>query len=712
MIRTLVLLLAGGMVVAGLLLDSVFLLPIAAILLGIALGMPATPTQSAPATAPLLLLLEQERWALLLVGAIVAAFAAGWIDQTFPAHWGALIVWFAALILVGVAVYVHDRRPRIAGNQQAHSRSPVFNLTHWEWLGVLAITTLALWLRVYRLDQMLPYYHGDEGELGLCALQSLQGDLVEFQAKPLPFFATSCFNMPTLFYYIQAFALWMSGATSGSQALVVLRVLSAVFGAMCVPLVYLIGRVGWGKIAGFVAAALIAFAHLHIHYSRMALNNIQSVWFALFCALMLIAAYEQSQRQHTDAAQPPENPLTDDPLFDPTTRAASNTKPITNQAPKAGLWGRIAALLPTAHPNSPSNAPVALFAWLGTGVGLSLYFYFGSQLIPVITVPLLVWMWWKRSLNGKQLLVVMATFLVTFAPLLIHYTQKQQGLTGRSGTVFLLSKESLTGYLGPDYSWTRDVPVLLWRQAINLARLFIDRGDISSFYTADTPGLDWITAGLFWMGLGIVLVRLLRYPESVLLFWFVAGCTLAGILTRDAPTVTRLIVALPPAYLIAGIAAQSILGPVTASPTLARLVVPLILVPLLATAGWLNYTAYFDKYARIMAYMAPGRIAMQVEGLNASTQAFLIGDPRLYANHGVLHFINRDAELYDLKSAADFDTLRQEHPTDKPKLLFVFLPERTSDLVALQARFPNATVEEHKDNLDRLLYYSLLAIAP
>ena len=108
------------------------------------------------------------------------------------------------------------------------------------------------------------------------------------------------------------------------------------------------------------------------------------------------------------------------------------------------------------------------------------------------------------------------------------------------------------------------------------------------------------------MGLGIVLVRLLRYPESVLLFWFVAGCTLAGILTRDAPTVTRLIVALPPAYLIAGIAAQSILGPVAASPTLARLVVPLILVPLLAMAGWLNYTAYFDKYARIMAYMTPG----------------------------------------------------------------------------------------------------------
>ena len=66
---------------------------------------------------------------------------------------------------------------------------------------------------------MLPYYHGDEGELGLCALQSLHGDLVEFRAKPLPFFTTSCFNMPTLFHYLQAFALWMSGASEWQPGL-------------------------------------------------------------------------------------------------------------------------------------------------------------------------------------------------------------------------------------------------------------------------------------------------------------------------------------------------------------------------------------------------------------------------------------------------------------------------------------------------------------
>ena len=125
---------------AGLLLDSVFLLPIAAILSVIALGIHSqSHAIRDQLPRPCYCVWSESVGRLLLVGAVVAAFAAGWVDQTFPAHWGALFIWFVAFAFAGLAVYLHDRRPRMAGNQQAHPHSPVFNLARWEWLVMLVI---------------------------------------------------------------------------------------------------------------------------------------------------------------------------------------------------------------------------------------------------------------------------------------------------------------------------------------------------------------------------------------------------------------------------------------------------------------------------------------------------------------------------------------------------------------------------------------------
>ena len=208
-----------------------------------------------------------------------------------------------------------------------------------------------------------------------------------------------------------------------------LRILSAVFGALCMPLVYLIGRMGWGKIAGFVAAALIAVAHLHIHYSRMALNNIQSVWFALFCALMLIAAYEQSQRQRADAAQPPENPLTDDPLFDsrPHEDSEAAASLLQIKRPKTGLWATDCRIATNGSPEFTvqctccivclvgygCRAFALLLLWLAVNPG---HHCAAARLDVVETQP-----------ECRQLLVVLATFLVTFGPLLSIIPRNNKG---------------------------------------------------------------------------------------------------------------------------------------------------------------------------------------------------------------------------------------------------------------------------------------------
>ncbi|MBV5323432.1 glycosyltransferase family 39 protein, partial [bacterium] len=57
---------------------------------------------------------------------------------------------------------------------------------------------------------------------------------------------------PNLYYYMLAGSIHIFGRNE-----IGLRMVSALFGTFCVPLVYLIGRRFWGKLAGFTGAWLI-----------------------------------------------------------------------------------------------------------------------------------------------------------------------------------------------------------------------------------------------------------------------------------------------------------------------------------------------------------------------------------------------------------------------------------------------------------------------
>jgi uncharacterized membrane protein len=73
--------------------------------------------------------------------------------------------------------------------------------------------------------------------------------------------ASGEFN-PPLFYYMEHFML-----TFGDSEFV-LRFLPALFGALTVPVIYLIGKVFTGKTGGIFAAALMTFSSFHIFYSQ------------------------------------------------------------------------------------------------------------------------------------------------------------------------------------------------------------------------------------------------------------------------------------------------------------------------------------------------------------------------------------------------------------------------------------------------------------
>jgi len=82
------------------------------------------------------------------------------------------------------------------------------------------------------------------GEMGVIALGILAG-----KTPPL-FEASPFFSLPYLFNYLQAGSLAVFGPDENG-----LRMLSVLFGTACIPLLYALGKAGWGRLGGFAAAA-------------------------------------------------------------------------------------------------------------------------------------------------------------------------------------------------------------------------------------------------------------------------------------------------------------------------------------------------------------------------------------------------------------------------------------------------------------------------
>jgi len=279
---------------------------------------------------------KRYRWLILTISAIFLASLATRQFLQDPFDFTSGYLWLAGLLVIVIAGILHDRQlkqseslPQNGEDGKASPRMPIFD--RLDWLIVGAITGVALALRLYRLNDFLPTMHGDEGEMGMLALLALHGPTSGISPMPLPLFTTAFLDHPTLFHYFQAGAMWLFG-----ESLTGLRTLSAIFGALCVPVVYGIGRIGWGRVAGIAAGWLLAISHLHIQYSRIALNNIETVWFMAFFILMLLLAAERTCRVQTLAVD-------------------GNTQ-------RGQLIG-----------------PLVPYIWAGLAMGFSQYFYYGSR---------------------------------------------------------------------------------------------------------------------------------------------------------------------------------------------------------------------------------------------------------------------------------------------------------------------------------------------
>ncbi|NLE75252.1 MAG: phospholipid carrier-dependent glycosyltransferase [Chloroflexi bacterium] len=571
--------------------------------------------------------------------ALAASVAAALMAGAVPHSSAAVGLWLAALGLTLVGAWLDDGVSLRRGLSRLGALGQ--RQVALEALMVVLLTGLAFGLRSYNIEYVPATFHGDEGETGLLALAVLEGK------DPPPPFGTGWFDCPTLFHYLQAGSMALFGKGVGG-----LRMLSVIVGTLCVPLVYGIGRVGWGRLAGAAAAWLTAVSHLHIHYSRFGSHFIESTFSMVLSMLLLALARERLARR--DA--------------------------------------------PRAAQGLPS---LALFVGAGLVMGLSQYTYYASRLLPVIAVPLLLFLAWERRLPLRHVAALWLAAFIAMAPLAYHYVLEPQTFLNRMVGVRVFSPEGMRHTLGPEAAWPEDLPALVEHQVGRTLQFFIRRGDGSGFYVQEPAAFDLVAALLFWLGLALAAARLRRYHEFSLVAWFGLGAVLGGVVTIDPPSGQRLQIVAPAVFLLAGLFADRAWRLVNLSVwrRLDLLGVPVLAILGLATLG-LNLQTYFVTYPRIGGAQAPAVAARQVVAYADRYDPYLLGAPHLVAKYGAVRFIAHGVpNLQDLESTDDLAP-----PSDPSRgLLVVALPHRQGDLEAIQARYPGGQTERHYDTAGREL---------
>ncbi|MEA2269778.1 MAG: hypothetical protein QOC64_2388 [Solirubrobacteraceae bacterium] len=146
------------------------------------------------------------------------------------------------------------------------------------WLGLAALLTVALGLRLWGIGHGLPYaYNADENA------HFVPGAIGLFGHGYNPHYFV---NPPAYTYLLHVvFALWFGGregvssayATHPTEVFVVARVTAAVVGTVAVWLLYCAGARLADRRVGLLAAALLAVSFLPIFYSHLALNDVPTL---------------------------------------------------------------------------------------------------------------------------------------------------------------------------------------------------------------------------------------------------------------------------------------------------------------------------------------------------------------------------------------------------------------------------------------------------
>jgi YYY domain-containing protein len=552
------------------------------------------------------------RTALLAGAGLMAALLATRLSEGKPQSADvrpAIFFWLAGIALY-TAAWIRPSRPDWQAWVRAHGPEL--------WI-VATLTLIALLLRITAVDIWPWAIAGDEGSMGLEALRVIHGEL----RTP---FVTGWLSHPTLYFFLLSVPVRLFG-----QGILGLRLISVLVGTATVPALYLLGRKLYGRAVGLTAATILAVLALHIHFSRLAINNTSDLLMAVVGFALLYGGL------------------------------------------RTGRFSR--------------------FLLAGLVTGLSLYFYTGARVIPLLMAGF-AGLWLARYAEGRErriagLLVMGGAFLVVALPLLRYFQTHPNDFMARWNQVGVLPRHWLSQEAA---RLNKSVASVLAEQLRRAFLGFVALPDNNGFYGARRPYLDSLSASLLILGLIYSAWRAKDPRYALLHLWFWGVIVLGGALTMGPPNAARLLAAVPPACLLIAVALERLVREVATqwrAPAAKWGTIGLV-VGLIA---WPNVSYYFGTYLPSGRYSDPNTRVGTAVGFylrslpqDRPLTVYFYGLPRMFYGFGSIPYLGLGRHGLDMPIGPANDYSQVWPNRDA---VFVFLPERAEELAQTRRRWPN-----------------------
>ena len=449
------------------------------------------------------------------------------------------------------------------------------------------MTLLAFLVRFYRLGDIPRVINGDEGLIGLAAQSTSQGQM----ANPFALFE----NFGGL-YLLAINTLFSLLGTS----IFSLRLLPAAGGVLAIPAVYLLSREIAGKRVALISAALLAFSHAHIHFSRTAaVAYIQGTWLVPLELYFLLSGLKN--------------------------RSAWRT----------AIGGCLLAV----------HFSIYLSAQIVVGI-----------LIVYLVLSLILFRTWIKT-AARQVFVFWGGFLIALLPEAVFASQNTSEFFARLNADGTFQ----SGWLEQTMSLTGKGAVQILAERVIHAFLSLIYYPAFDFYGSPVPILTLVGAALFLIGMGIAIWRF-RSPEYLLLNCYFWGFTFAIGIFALPPTADsyRMLAALPAALIMAAAALDQILHLVGLGWSTSRPAYAAITLFTIASLGFYNLWVYYGDFAgrcmyadstvtRFASYL--GSYARKV---GAEDTVYLLSDDLYrYGTHASVDFLSGRHPIINLMESID-----------------------------------------------------------
>ena len=490
------------------------------------------------------------------------------------------------------------------------------------WI-LISVLTVALMLRTFDLNHIPLAMHNDEAAMAMEGVHATEGGLQD------PF-AFGWYSHPALWFFLVSFSQRLFGETLAG-----VRLLSAGIGTLAIATTYLMARLLFARRVAWMAVVLLATYHFHLHFSRIALNNVVDATLGPGLISCLVIALR--------------------------TR-------------RAFFWGLTGVLL-----------------------GLALYFYMGTRLFIALVVLLgVIWLFsgrarWRQMDTDalwSPVLLIVAGFLFVGAPLLQSVYKAPRDFLLRTAVV-TISPTWIT-QVTQERGW--NLVQFFWDQLQNTVLIFYTHPDVSDFYDRQQPLLGPLAAGLMTIGILLTCTRLKEWRYQVLVLWVGLAFGLGGILMLNPGLVQRYVTLAPVVCLLIAIAIDE--GIVQVSRRWPQQQGRIQLVSLLLV-GYLALTSvdqYFGDYIPRETFGAQSSQAATVLGRYlqtqpTGTQVWFLGNRQIsYQGFPILPYHARHVNGQDLPEPLPSD--RPLPVTNGVVNLYVAVPERAAELRLAQAAFP------------------------